>query len=91
VRWQAPALVGLQLAAVGALALGSSPPPTLGERRHRGLARRGVAVCWRAVFVVPKGYRPHPRVCYGRGVSLEDAPDHPIILEHVEIIFVPLA
>jgi len=27
-------------------------PPTLRERRHRGLARRLVAVSWRAVFVL---------------------------------------
>src|SRR6516165_12783757 len=28
------------------------PPPALRERRHRGLARRLVAVCGRAVFVL---------------------------------------
>src|SRR5262249_20159771 len=31
------------------------PLPALGERRHRGLARRGVAVRQRAIFVLPEG------------------------------------
>jgi hypothetical protein len=38
-----------------------APPPTLGERRHRGLARRGVAVRRCAVFVAPEGECPYPR------------------------------
>jgi hypothetical protein len=33
--------------------LPSCPPPPLGERRHRGLARRRVAVRWRVVRPVP--------------------------------------
>jgi hypothetical protein len=33
----------------------SLPAAALGEHRHRGLARGGVAVCCRAVFVLPKG------------------------------------
>ena len=41
------------------------PPPALGERRHRGVAPRLVAVRWRTVLVVAKGQRPHPR----RGVA----------------------
>jgi hypothetical protein len=36
----------------------SFPPPTLGERRHRG---RLVAVRRRAVLMLPEGERPHPR------------------------------
>jgi hypothetical protein len=36
------------------LQLQSLPAPVLGERRHGGLARRRVAVCRRAIFVVPK-------------------------------------
>jgi hypothetical protein len=35
------------------------PPPTLGERRHRRLARRLIAVRRRAILVVTKGERPH--------------------------------
>jgi hypothetical protein len=31
------------------------PPPTLRERRHRGLARRRVAMRQRAIFVLPEG------------------------------------
>src|SRR5262245_61583970 len=37
------------------------PPPALRERHHRGLARRLVAVRWRAVLALAKGQRPHPR------------------------------
>src|SRR5262245_51834903 len=37
------------------------PSPALSERRHRGLARRLVAVRRRAVLMVAKGERPHPR------------------------------
>jgi hypothetical protein len=33
----------------------------LGERRHRGLARRLVTVRWRAVFVLAEGKGPRPR------------------------------
>jgi len=33
------------------------PPPTLRERRHRGLARRLVAVRQRAVLVISEGER----------------------------------
>jgi hypothetical protein len=51
----------------------SFPPPTLGESRHRGLARRGIAVRRRAVLMVPKGERPHhPRLTYRRGSCLYD-------------------
>jgi hypothetical protein len=52
-----------------------TPPPTLRERRHRRLARRLVAVCVRAIFMMPKGERPHPRRADRRGVGLEDAAD----------------
>src|SRR6516162_968938 len=34
------------------------PSPTLGERRHGGLARRLITVGRRAIFVLPKGERP---------------------------------
>jgi len=37
------------------------PPPTLGERGHRGLARLGVAVRRRAILMMPEDQRPHPR------------------------------
>src|SRR5262245_55531257 len=51
-------------------------PSTLRERRHRGLARRLVAVRWRAVLMVAKGERPQPcdRFCrveaLGSGIPL---------------------
>jgi hypothetical protein len=37
------------------------PPPTLRERRHRGLARRRVAMRRRAIFVIVENQHPHPR------------------------------
>jgi len=43
------------------------PPPALGERRHRGLARRLEAVGRPAVFVVAIGKRPQPWLAYRRG------------------------
>src|SRR6266404_1379299 len=42
------------------------PPPALCERCHRGLARRFVAVRRRAILMLPKGQRPHPRRIFGR-------------------------
>jgi hypothetical protein len=47
------------------------PPPTLRERRHRGLASRRVAVRRRAILVLAVGERPHPR--HG---DLHDPTDH---------------
>jgi hypothetical protein len=41
------------------------PPPTFGECRHRGLARRCVAVR-RRVLMMPKEERPHPRHSHRR-------------------------
>jgi predicted RNase H-like nuclease len=60
----------------------------LAKRRHRGLARRLVAVRRRAVFVVPERERPHPRRSYWRSVNLEDAADDNAIGKHVEIVIV---
>src|SRR5215831_7522036 len=37
------------------------PPPALRERRHRGLARRLIAVRRGAIFMMPKVERPQPR------------------------------
>src|SRR5262245_39630373 len=42
------------------------PPPALGERCHRSLARRLVAVDRRAIFVLAIGQRPHPWCAYPR-------------------------
>src|SRR5262245_23775370 len=52
------------------------PSPALGERGHRGLARRGVAMGRVAILVMPEGQCPHPRHSYGRGVNLKDAADN---------------
>src|SRR5262245_7209149 len=48
-------------------AAGLFPSPALGERRHRSVARRRVAVSRRAAFVVLEGWSPHPRGAYGCG------------------------
>src|SRR5262249_48243585 len=61
------------------------PPPALRERRHRGLARRLVAVRRRAILVVTEGERPHPRRSYRRSGGLEDAADDRPAGEHVEV------
>jgi hypothetical protein len=45
------------------------PSPTLSERRHRGLARRRVAVGWRAVLVLAESERPHSGLPSGDGPS----------------------
>jgi hypothetical protein len=68
----------------------SFPPPTFGERRHRSLARRLVAMRRCAVLVVPEGQCPHPGRAYGRRVGFEDAADNYAIGKHVKIIIVPL-
>jgi hypothetical protein len=80
------------LAYPGALETSHSLRQSPRERGHGGLARRGIAVGRTAIFVVPKGYRPHPRRhSYGRCVDLEDAADNIAVGQHVEIIFVPVA
>src|SRR5215510_8226553 len=65
------------------------PPPALGERRHRGLARRLVAVRWPTVFVMAEGQRPHPRRTNRRRVHLHDAADDGAIGEHVVVVLAP--
>src|SRR5262249_28958522 len=67
------------------------PPPALGERRHRRLARRRVAVRRRAVLVVPEGEGPHPGRADWRGTGLIDAADNFAVRKHVEIVIVPMA
>jgi 5-methylcytosine-specific restriction endonuclease McrA len=61
-----------------------------GEGRHRGLARRLVAVPRRAVLVMVQSERPHPRRANRRGMHLR-ATDDSALGEHVEIVIVPLA
>jgi len=61
------------------------------ECRHRGLARRGVAVRRRAVLVIAERERPHPGRANGRGVYLHDPPDGHAVGEHVKMVIVPLA
>ena len=62
-------------------ALWSLPPPALRERRHRGLARRLVAVRRRTIFVMSERQGPHPRRSDRRGVHLHDAADHDAVGE----------
>jgi len=48
-------------------------------------------MCRRAVLVLRKGERPHPRRAYGRAVHLENAADDSTISEDVAIVVMPLA
>src|SRR5262249_35456663 len=66
------------------------PPPALGERRHRGLACRLVAMRWPTVFVMAEGQRPHPRRTNRRGVDLKDAADYITVGQHIVIVITPL-
>jgi hypothetical protein len=67
------------------------PPPTLSEGRHRGLSGRGIAMCGRSIFVMPKGQRPHPRCPDWRCVGFENSANHDAVSKHIEIVVVPLA
>src|SRR5262245_24493915 len=67
------------------------PPPTLRERRHRGLARRRVAVHRRAILMLPEGERPHPRRTNRRGCRFHDAADDNAVGEYVVIVIALLA
>jgi hypothetical protein len=66
------------------------PPPAFGKGGHRRLARRLIAMGWRAAFVVREDQRPHPRRSYWRCIGLEDATDNGVIRQHVEVIVIPL-
>jgi hypothetical protein len=70
--------------------VGSFPPPALGERRHRGLARRLIAVRRRAAFVIQQ-QRPHPGRTDRRGRRLHDAADDNSVGKHIVIVVAPLA
>src|SRR6516225_638220 len=67
------------------------PPPALRERRHRGLARRLVSVRWRAILMIAKGQRPHPRHANWHSGRLHDPANDDAIAEHVEVVLIPLA
>src|SRR5262245_30204039 len=65
-----------------------SPPPTLGERRHRVLTRRLVAVgC--VVYTTIAVVRPHPSAVLRPNRHLEDTADELAIREHVIVVVVP--
>src|SRR6266446_9407746 len=68
-----------------------SPPPALGERSHRCLARRLVAVRRRAILMMPKGERPQPRRSLWRARGSHDSANHDPVREHVVIVITPLA
>src|SRR5262245_38335975 len=70
----------------GALAL---LPPTLGERRHRGLARRLIPLCGAADVAVMAGC-PHPlAVLRADCIEQENAADDDAVLKHVVVIVAP--
>src|SRR5215469_14304917 len=60
------------------------PLPAFRERRHRGLPRRLVPVRRRAILMIAKGQRPHPRRTLRCRVHLENAADDSAIGEHVK-------
>ena len=67
------------------------PPPTFCECSHCGLTRRRVAVCWRAILMITKGQRPHPRHAHRHSGRLHDPADCGAIGKHVVIVVAPLA
>jgi hypothetical protein len=69
----------------------SFAPPAFGERRHRRLARRLIAVRRRAILVMPKGQRPQPRQSNWRLCGVEDTADNDAIGEYVIVLVIPLA
>jgi len=69
----------------------ATPAASSWRTPHRGLARRRVAVCRRAVLMVPKGERPHPRRTDRRGGCLHDPTHRDAVGEHVEVIIVLVA
>ena len=68
-----PSSLAIWLATRANVRAGLSCTPALGERRHRGLTRRLVAVCRRAILMIAKGQRPHPRRALRCRVHLHDA------------------
>src|SRR5713226_7102300 len=69
----------------------SLPPPAFRERRHRGLARRPIAVRRCAILVMPERKRPHPRRIHRRCIGTHDPADDCAVDEHVEVVIAPLA
>jgi hypothetical protein len=65
------------------------PPPALRERRHRGLARRLVAVRRRAVFVPAKGLGRRDVVAT-RGIVLRAPRGHRLFRLRVKLIGIGL-
>jgi hypothetical protein len=61
-------------------------PPALGKGSRRGLACLRIAVCWRSIFMVTEGQRPHPSRTGRRRIGLEDAADDNAVGEHVKIV-----
>src|SRR5262245_48657269 len=65
------------------------PSPALGERSHRSLARRLIAV--RGALDVPTvAARPHPWAALRRSrLQMEDAADDLAVFEHVVVVLAP--
>src|SRR6266568_2078532 len=64
----------------------SLSPPTLRECRHRGLARRLIAMDRRAILVIIERERPHPRHAHRHSGCPHDPADDAAVGEHVAII-----
>src|SRR5215831_3409425 len=54
-------------------------------------SRRLVAVCWRAILMIAKGQRPHPRHADWHSGRLHDPANDDAIAEHVEVVLIPFA
>ena len=67
------------------------PPPTLRERRHRGLARCRISVCRPAIAVIAEGERPEPRRSYRRSDRFHDPADDDAIGKHIKVVVLPHA
>ena len=65
-----------------------SPPPALGECRHRVLASQH-SRAWGDDS--PECQRPQPGHSCGRGEGLKETTDNDAIRQHIEIILVPFA
>jgi hypothetical protein len=72
-------MAGMNLDSASAAPFRGNPRLQMGSGNHlanariAGLARCGMAVRWRSIFVMAEGQRPHPRRADRRGVRLEDA------------------
>ena len=61
------------------------------QTRSWRLARRRIAVRRRAILMIAKGQRPHPRHANWHSGRLHDAANDGTVAEHVVVVIVPVA